>query len=245
MKKPTQEALDWAKEKDEELYKSFMEGDRFIGLKTIKKVDPSLLKDYYGVFIQEEYERHSYHERAKQKNKTWEEIGSFDVGSDSMYVSDPCYDENTWHIGLLENVEQGKWNGKVYYYNAEGWGLRIAKLIVTHAETKPVEEKEKGDFVVGVDSGLAGFCEKDYYENSRFRNRDWKSGFVGDWYRNALLERIQSKDFTVIGNKYMVCSTGFGDGSYVCYYWKNESGKICQAMIEFISDEEIQDDEKI
>lgn len=41
--------------------------------------------------------------------ETTNNLGSFDVHSGELIVSDPCYSLGTWCQGKLENVRNGEW----------------------------------------------------------------------------------------------------------------------------------------
>ncbi len=46
------------------------------------------------------------------------ELGSFEVVSGQLIISDPCYKRGIWCAGTLENVRNGEWNAKVAYEKA-------------------------------------------------------------------------------------------------------------------------------
>lgn len=103
-------------------------------------------------------------------------IGYFDVQSDQLVVSDPCYNLGTWCIGILKNPKKGKWFASVEKSNEGDWGSRIAELFACHEEFEVNSQWnyflfDKCDFEIGVDSGQAGIFEKrrcSYYSKRRY-----------------------------------------------------------------------------
>lgn len=39
-------------------------------------------------------------------------LGTFEVTSDKLVISDPCYHLGTWCMGTLSNVEPGLWTAQ-------------------------------------------------------------------------------------------------------------------------------------
>jgi len=91
----------------------------------------------------------------------------FNLTSDQLRVTDPCYTKGTWCAGVLENVLPGKWIAeKVVASDADtgGWGDRIAELCIWHGDyIGKVDAHEKTNIDVGVDSGQAGFFDESQY----------------------------------------------------------------------------------
>ena len=91
--------------------------------------------------------------------------GTITLGSKVM-VSDPCYKLGTWCQGVLENVLPGEYNCSYNFDENEG---RVSYMYVSHnsLDEKTVRNivayTEAEDFEVGVDSGMAGIYDYDYY----------------------------------------------------------------------------------
>lgn len=89
-------------------------------------------------------------------------IGEFETKG-ILIVTDPCYDKATWCTGKIE-VKPGKY--KVYIKRSliASWGERICALYIVH-ENENLKNltftKTKID--VGVDSGQAGFFNKEMF----------------------------------------------------------------------------------
>lgn len=169
----------------------------------------------------------------KNSNTKIVTVGSFEVHSGKMMVSDPCYSPGTWCQGVLENVENGKWNALfVKTDDTGGWGERVAELFVFHDSVKPFNDImedyfcawEETDIDVGVDSGMAGF-----YDLPEFKGAEEDL----DWYDDICSMHPNEKDAKII-NGGVVSNSGYGDGGYRCYISKNKNEKIDMAKIVFI-----------
>lgn len=163
----------------------------------------------------------------------------FNVNSEKMWVTDPCYSRGTWCQGVLDNVLKGKWLASVEIVpdSLTGWGDRVGKLIVKHHSAVP-KVSLKLDADIGVDSGQAGFfCDSKY-----------PRGDVGDYGDTSTFYGLACT-LTDSSNKAgsfpfgAVSRSGFGDGSYDCEYWVDADGKVVRAEIIFITDEELEDDQ--
>lgn len=101
----------------------------------------------------------------KATSKT-HKLGSFEVQSSVLRISDPCYDKDTWCAGTVKKVLPGTWNAKVKKRDAgDGWGNRCIKLIAVHEDYNISHLKfKKLDIDVGVDSGQAGIFDDKFYQ---------------------------------------------------------------------------------
>lgn len=97
-------------------------------------------------------------------------LGGFEMTSQTMRVSDPCYDRDVWCCGTFGKCKTGTWEAGVLKTDMGDWGVRCAVLAVRHKETGPdysvirqrkVYQMKDGwleqPIDVGVDSGQAGF----------------------------------------------------------------------------------------
>lgn len=110
-------------------------------------------------------------------------LGGFEMTSQTMRVSDPCYDRDVWCCGTFGKCKTGTWEAGVLKTDMGDWGVRCAVLAVRHKETGPdysvirqrkVYQMKDGwleqPIDVGVDSGQAGFYDEAFYQdNSIFR----------------------------------------------------------------------------
>lgn len=181
-------------------------------------------------------------------------LGSFDVVSGSLMVSDPCYEKGTWCQGLLDNVRNGKWNALVTKSKEGSWGNRCSSLVVEHEKVDHRSivstEWNKGKFEVGVDSGQAGFFDISTYKNGKLIEKDPTFDAVcaddedeneNRWYNACCDITLGSMNAGVLPGG-VVSGSGFGDGGYDCMYAMKD-GEVVAAMIVFIAGEEEEEEE--
>jgi hypothetical protein len=158
------------------------------------------------------------------------DLGTFSVNSETLRVTDPCYNKNTWCAGDLKKVKNGEWKANTLVFSAglTGWGPRNAELRIFLPGEIPTTKWTKSKIDVGVDSGQAGF-----FANYPEEPRD------DGWYDNICDLSLSRYEGGVIQDG-VVSRSGFGDGGYKCYYRKNNEGKIVSAKIVFITKKEIQ-----
>lgn len=124
-------------------------------------------------------------------------LGGFEMTSQTMRVSDPCYDRDVWCCGTFGKCKTGTWEAGVLKTDMGDWGVRCAVLAVRHKETGPdysvirqrkVYQMKDGwleqPIDVGVDSGQAGFYDEAFYQdNSIFKGMPEPEHDYGDlWY---------------------------------------------------------------
>lgn len=94
------------------------------------------------------------------------DLGTFQVISGVLRISDPCYDKDVWCAGAVSNVLNGTWKAQVVKRdNHDNWGNRCRKLVAVHESFDP--DKVTIDalpFEVGVDSGCAGIFDDSMYK---------------------------------------------------------------------------------
>ena len=105
--------------------------------------------------------------RIKERDNS-EFIGTIQIGTECV-VSDPCYDEDIWNQYILKNMKSGNYNCFIKRKNTD-FGERIAEISIYHENYigHPNEYVED----IGVDSGQAGFYDKEYFHNTR-NNKKW------------------------------------------------------------------------
>lgn len=92
------------------------------------------------------------------------ELGTFEVVSTILRISDPCYDKKTWCAGVVHHVLPGTWKAQVLKKTEDNWGHRCRKLCAVHEsfdKSKITVKKLKID--VGVDSGCCGIFDDQFY----------------------------------------------------------------------------------
>ena len=175
-------------------------------------------------------------------NDTIIDLGTFEMASDRMAVSDPCYDTDVWCRGELQDVLPGIWEASVIKRDEGEWGIRVAKLVAVHKDyvDSDMEPMTLAPFEVGVDSGQAGLFDAQHYRDDAVVV-DPDTAVNGNepgalWYMHCCCLTLTKLAAGVMPYG-VVASSGYGDGSYDCFVSRNSDGKIVRVEIEFIPEE--------
>lgn len=166
------------------------------------------------------------------KDYTTKKVGSFQVKSGSVMISDPCYKIGTWCQGVLKNVKKGKWNAIILKSDEGSWGSRVAVLIAYHDSF--VNPPSYGSyfpwhtegFEVGVDSGQGSIVDL-----KEFHSNDDEYDNINSWYRRVC-DSTDDQGAGIIDDSGVTSSSGYGDGGYVCKTI-SEKGKVTAIMIDY------------
>lgn len=177
----------------------------------------------------------------------------FEITSGKIVCSDPCYKTDVWCMGIVDNVENGSWIAIADKKDMGDWGERITSLFIgnkQHLERNPklvdyVFEDEPLNFAGGVDSGQFGFFDFANYRNDEsakdLKKYDFGTEYDiedGDkWYRACSNLTLGDESWGTLPNG-VVSSSGFGDGSYDVYGYKDAYDKYVAFAVVFIYDEE-------
>lgn len=184
--------------------------------------------------------KHKYHE-----------LGSFELTSDVIRISDPCYDRSVWCCGTIPGCVPGHWDTAIVYYDDNVFGRRVAMLCAKAIEVKSFDvfnginiggdyygatkPWEMCDIDVGVDSGQCGiFDEVHYLDNDDFSDMPKAVCSYGDAFYNFCCDATLSEDQAGVLPHGVVSSSGFGDGSYRAFIRKNTDGKVCAVAISYL-----------
>lgn len=99
----------------------------------------------------------------KKYTRVKRKLGTFEVVSGKLRISDPCYDKETWCAGAVSNAAKGTWNA----YSSrrkinDNWEQR-RHLIATHISYSG-EEFVKSKIHAGMDAGMAGIFDDKFYK---------------------------------------------------------------------------------
>lgn len=190
------------------------------------------LKDLETLADALEENRRKARERQASVPRGWNHLGTFQVTSGRLRVTDPCYERDTWCAGVIDNVVRGEWGATVFLKDTSGgWGVRVWVLEVQAlGATRILLPWERTEFEVGVDSGQAGF-----FDDVMFKGRDQDEEFY-----DRVCDVTCSEDRLVpagtIDGVGVVSSSGYGDGGYVCEFRRGEDGRVVAARIIFIDE---------
>lgn len=151
--------------------------------------------------------------------------------SGRMFVTDPCYEPGTWCTTELV-VKKGDWNSEIIMTDEGDWGKRVAELRayhVDHFNRVRVNDFRRIDVTIGVDSGQVGLFDAAEYE------KVYKDG-EEEWYK-GICDDTLSKSQTAVRSFGIASSSGYGDGSYNCYVFKNPEGLVVGIRVVFIDEE--------
>ncbi|ULL15652.1 DUF4241 domain-containing protein [Paenibacillus sp. H1-7] len=170
-------------------------------------------------------------------------LGSFEVGSGSLIVSDPCYDHNVTAMirGVIDQVLNGTWIGYVEKQDVRDWGEACSRLVACHAsldERKDDLHWMKCSFIVGVDSGQAGIFDIAKYRIPDVEGQDQAASEDSEWYQTCC-DITESAVEAGVMDGGVVSRTGMGDGAYGAYLAVNESNQAIGVKIIFIRGSEV------
>lgn len=172
------------------------------------------------------------------------DLGSFEVISGRLVVSDPCYEKSVWCCNTIEKVRCGTWTAQVDIHDEGEWGHRIAVLRIQAAiPPKVLLSPDTAPFEVAVDSGQAGFFDELYYRDSDMLRKQTgvKSTDPDLWYWHCSNITLSPQQAGVMPYG-VVASSGFGDGAYECLVYRDACGEAVRLEVIFI-DEESEDEE--
>lgn len=174
------------------------------------------------------------------------EVGTFEVTTGMLIVSDPCYNYREYDgsdykvMSLLADVRNGKWNvftktGK----DTDGWGNRVMELFAFH-DNYMFETFEEFNPDLCVDSGQMSINDASAYPSFNGEDHGEYDDLNGYYGRACAL--TQSKEAGVFPGG-CVSSSGFGDGGYPGYLAKDSHGRVVAVKVVFIDENARDEDE--
>lgn len=174
-------------------------------------------------------------------------LGSFEIVSGKVRITDPCYSPGTWCSGQVENVRKGRWKAQIFTKEVAGWGNRVWEL-EAFAENSNLDfvAYERLKFEVGVDSGQAGIFDSSHYQDASVVSSETEiAEYIKDdaWYGMCCAASHNEKTGLSAGIiPYGVnSSSGFGDGGYTAYAKYDPLTKeVISLKIVFISESDME-----
>jgi len=166
-------------------------------------------------------------------------VGSFEVVSGNLVVSDPCYDLTGHCQQLFANAKLGRWVVSSQKRNMKNWGDRCCKLEAVHFDHRKDDIDWECVGQIGVDSGQAGIFDTRFYKDDNVVPSNFEGGLVPEepWYSLCAQETLSDKGVGTIPYG-AVSSSGFGDGTYDVYFGKTSDNTLIGLRIVFIYDDE-------
>ena len=187
-------------------------------------------------------------DNARQSDSDCIELGTFELESGELIVSDPCYhsdSELSSLHGRLSHAKNGRWQARVKKAVAGDWGNRCIELIINHETSyADISSWNKTEALIGVDSGQTGFFDVQHFGESA----DVPKGFEAEkdlidptdlWYSLCCRQTLSELGAGVVPFG-VVSSSGLGDGGYELYSHE-VNGKTVAARLVFISNEELRE----
>lgn len=147
-------------------------------------------------------------------------LGTFEVTSDKLVVSDPCYKLGTWCMGTVPNVKPGLWTASIGVVDTGEFGKRNAFLSAFHQDSPALQKLKacSAPFDVGVDSGQAGIFDLNHFQDESVIENQELTDFGTRWYTFCCYQTLDGEHHAGLIPYGVVASSGFGDGCYPCYY---------------------------
>lgn len=135
------------------------------------------------------------------------DIGTIEL-SDKVFISDPCYNTDTWCTVRICNVTPGTYHCKVRMKDK-----RVKELIAVHESALGLKSRISWEYAgsAGVDSGQMGIMDYEHFDklNEVEETKD-------NWY-DIVCKITLNEDAGIADKHSAVCSSGYGDGSYPVY----------------------------
>ena len=164
--------------------------------------------------------------------KNFVKVGFINIKEDDcVVVADPCYDLDSRWIDVVE-VKRGMYDCYIEERNYGEWGHRVTRLAILK-DSYGVDKLNKGGEIatdVAVDSGTMGIYAYHFFEKTHDPELDenWYNTFVcGNWDKYRI-----SKD-----NGGIISLSGFGDGMYGVYYYRDEDENVIGIEVVFIEND--------
>lgn len=87
-------------------------------------------------------------------------LGGFEMTSQTMRVSDPCYDRDVWCCGTFGKCKTGTWEAGVLKTDMGDWGVRCAVLAVRHKETGPRLQRDPSEESLSDEGRMVGAADR-------------------------------------------------------------------------------------
>ena len=182
-------------------------------------------------------------EAARYKNETIT-LGTFQVTSGKLIISDPCYgydEENNEDLQvLLKSAKRGDWSATVSYDEEEV----VHQLVVFWGNTEPEGEWIPIDQMIAVDSAQAGIFDFTFFDDDEKILDEVENVYdiemdddVSKYYI-ACCDAVASEQQGGIVPGGAVAMSGYGDGLYQVYIKQDASGEVVSVLIDFLESDE-------
>ena len=178
-------------------------------------------------------------------------IGTFQIESGVLVVSDPCYELGTWCQGVVRHAKNGTWEAEINSKDCGEWGERTEELFCRCCGVDAVRHA-KASFEVGVDSGQAGVFDEAHYRNDEEAEgyKDFKFEYKTSplcpdepWYSLCCDRTLGLEEGAGVIPFGAVSTSGYGDGCYKAELGYDADDNVVSVRITFLGDEEEEDED--
>lgn len=186
------------------------------------------------------------------------DVGQITVEEDGLFAGDPCYFRSGptgWGIHHVKKCLAGQWRVEIEVSDEGDWGRRVASLIAYHSNGDNVRSNKAEVAALGVDSGqqmlvtvkgTQAWVDNDY-NLAGGHNPTVKDNIQHHeqmTYDGACLATLSKQHAGILGDGLAaVSSTGFGDGVYPLFEYRNTDGDCVKVQIDFIWDNDEEEEE--
>lgn len=171
------------------------------------------------------------------------DVGTFEIKSGKMNVTDPCYNTGTWCGAYDLDALNGKWHGYVnkctVLKGREQEHERICELIALHESELNHGNWVLDEYEIGVDSGQAGVFDSEIYPKKNDGEFQDPTGLSYDdmkgFYAKSAFLTLREEQCGILDGRGIVSSAGWGDGGYNLFT-KRKNGKLSGVKIVFIDE---------
>ena len=170
--------------------------------------------------------------------KNFCKVGFINIKEDDYaVVADPCYDLDSRWIEVVE-IKRGMYDCYIEEKYFGMWGKRVSRLAILKDSFGVEKLNECGELVndVAVDSGTMGIYAYHYFAETHDNDVD------EDWY-NKFVCSEWSNNYRLCEDGGVISSSGFGDGMYAVYYYRDDKDNVIGIEVVFIEDDEEKENE--
>ena len=178
-------------------------------------------------------------------------LGTFNVESGCLIVTDPCYEYDPFNV--LLNVQNGTWIAEITTERYDG----VTQLYAHRTCFEGNGHWRTAGFIVHVDSGQAGIFDAAHFDKDEdvspeetFENVSFRDSTDHTRWYKMCCDRTLGPDSAGVIPFGAVSASGWGDGGYECEYFETDDGLVTAVRINYIyqdyeedEDEEEYDDE--
>ncbi len=173
-----------------------------------------------------------------------------------IIITDPCYEPENWCNVIKRNVQPGIYNIFTRHVsNRDKYINGISRVMLIHEnymeyfvnpnmdlikddDPSAIKYSEltfkKADNPIGIDSGLAGFFNLEYFENIKNKSTEEKDKW---WDRIC---EIAGKDTMSIDDNGFFTTNWFGDGGYTLYLFTDSNDTEDETVVGFVLNYELE-----